>query len=143
MLQANYVVLEVLKLAFPSTFGVFTYLCDLWGRLSGLLIYCFILQPVKASTVMSAKSACVQPGIHGACIQLSILIMFCVKESACLGFFCPEWGGGLMVSTEIVRHCEGSIVPESLINPCPVRALHIHFERLVRCARFLILQFKD
>ena len=59
-------------------------------------------------------------------------------------FFCPEWGGGAVaLATEIVRHCEEFFVPESLINPGPVCMLHIYFECLVRCIRFLILQFKD
>jgi len=48
-----------------------------------------------------------------------------------------------MIFAEIVRHCEGSLVPERLINPVPVCILHIHFECLLSCARFLILCFKN
>jgi len=98
-----------------------------------------------ASNVESAKSACLQPGIIGACIQVSILIMFYVKKSACLDilFFLP-WGGGWdAVSTKTVRHGEGSFVPNRLINPGPVCMLHIDFKCLVICARFLIPSCKD
>ena len=50
-----------------------------------LLFVNILLYPAacETSTVVSAKPACVQPGIHGACIKLSILNMFCVKQSAC------------------------------------------------------------
>jgi len=50
----------------------------------------------EASNVMSAKSACVQPGIYGACVQVSVLIMFCAKESVRLDilFFSAQGGGG-------------------------------------------------
>jgi hypothetical protein len=51
--------------------------------------------------------------------------------------FLPGEGGDL--SKQIMRLCEGSMVPERPINPGPVYLLRIHFECLVRCVRFLIL----
>jgi hypothetical protein len=58
-------------------------------------------------------------------------------------FWPGRGGGGSAVSTEIVRHCEGSFIPERLINPGPARMLRIQFECIVRCIRFLVLCFKD